>query len=147
MPATTHRGRRLSSSAVAVFAGRRHEVTTILLFEEADDLRELIRLMLDAPGRRILSAANQFEARELARSTSIDLLVTNVELPGLEGLEIARQMRSLQPGLRVLFISGWYDHPEFPRLERESLLPKPFSRNSLNEAIARVLRGAPDQAA
>jgi len=131
---------------VAVFAGRKHEVT-ILLVEDADDLRELIGLMLDAPGRHVLSAANQAEALELARSTPIDLLITDVALPGLDGLEIARQLRSLQPDLRVLFISGWYDHPKFPRLERENLLGKPFSRDTLNEAVVRALRGRPGQPA
>lgn len=127
---------------MAILAGRESELT-ILLLEDADDLRELITLMLAAPGRRILVAATQVEALEHARSTAIDLLITDVALPGLDGLEIAKQLRSRQPGLRVLYISGWFDHPKFPELESENVLRKPFSRDNLSQAIRQALGRPP----
>lgn len=114
---------------------------TILLLEDAADIRELIRLMLEAPGRHILTPANRAEALELARSTTIDLLVIDIVLPGLDGQKIATELGALQPGVRILYISGWYDHPEFPKLLREGVLRKPFSRETLNKAIAEVLHG------
>ena len=117
---------------------------TILVLEDADDLRALISLMLETPGRRVLCAANQTEALDLARSTTIDLLVGDVVLPNLSGPRIAEQLRSLQPGLSVLYISGWYEHPQFPELGGERLLHKPFSRKTLNEAVAAVLSCRPE---
>lgn len=85
-------------------------------------------------------AGNAAEALDLARVTPIDLLLTDVVLPGLSGRRIADQVRLLHPGLPVLYMSGWYDHPEFPGLEGERMLQKPFSLETLTSAIAAVLQ-------
>jgi two-component system, OmpR family, response regulator ResD len=112
---------------------------TILLLAEDSDLRALIRLMLEAPRRRIFDAANKTEALVVVGSTTVDLLVCDVVPPRLSGPRIVEELRRLKPSLSVLYISAWYDHPEFPDLGGEAILRKPFSREALNEAVNAVL--------
>jgi two-component system, cell cycle sensor histidine kinase and response regulator CckA len=113
---------------------------TILLVEDDVDVRAVLTLMLQAPERHILVAAAAPEAIELARSTSVDLFLIDVILPVIGGRELGDQLRREHPGARVLYMSGWYDHPEFPQLEDAPVLQKPFSRDRLNAAIAELLQ-------
>jgi two-component system cell cycle sensor histidine kinase/response regulator CckA len=120
--------------------GGRH-ANTVLVVEADDDVRALVSRMLEAPDRHVLAAANAGEALELADSNEIDLLLTDVVLLGMSGLRIVKLMRSLLPGLPVLYMSGWFDHPEFPELDGETVLRKPFSLRELNRAVADALDG------
>jgi two-component system, cell cycle sensor histidine kinase and response regulator CckA len=113
---------------------------SVLVVEDDATVRSVVGQMLDAPGRRILVAANAAEAMSLASSTDLDLLVTDVVLPHISGHRIAKLVRAFHPGLPVLYISGWYDHPQFPELEGETILHKPFSCDELESAIAAALR-------
>jgi two-component system cell cycle sensor histidine kinase/response regulator CckA len=113
---------------------------SVLVVEDDVDELELVNLMLQGPGRRVLGASNASEALKAAQSARIDVLVTDVMLPGLSGPGIAHQLRSLHRGLPVVFMSGWYDPLEFPELEGEVLLHKPFSLEQLRDAIDIVLR-------
>ncbi|MCH2241749.1 MAG: PAS domain-containing protein [Aquabacterium sp.] len=72
-----------------------------------------------------------------------DVLLTDVALPGLSGVELAREARARQPGIRVILASG-YGRSALPEAEqagdRTLLLPKPYSADGLKEALARVAR-------
>lgn len=113
---------------------------TVLVVEDDAAVRSVVREMLDAPGRRILVAASAAEAMSFASTTDLDLLVTDVVLPHISGQRIAKLVRAFHPGLPVLYISGWYDHPQFPELQGETILQKPFSCNELESAIEAALR-------
>lgn len=113
---------------------------TVLVVEDDESVRRVVSQMLDAPGRRVLVAASAAEALSFASSTRLDLLVTDVVLPRISGHRIAKLVRTFHPGLPVLYISGWYDHPQFPELEGETILHKPFSCDELEAALAAVLR-------
>ena len=120
--------------------GGRH-AHTVLVVEADDDVRELVSRMLAAPDRGVLAAANAGEALELASSNRIDLLLTDVVLPGVSGPRIVKLLRSLLPDLPVVYMSGWFDHPEFPELDGETVLRKPFSLQDLTRAVAAALDG------
>jgi two-component system cell cycle sensor histidine kinase/response regulator CckA len=111
---------------------------TILVVEPDSDVQALIRHILETPGRRVLIATHEADALQLASSNQIDLLLTEVVLPGVGGLEVAKQLQSAQPGLPVVYMSGWHDHPSFPRQTGARLLKKPFSSEELREAIAQA---------
>jgi two-component system cell cycle sensor histidine kinase/response regulator CckA len=113
---------------------------TVLVVEDDASVRSVVSEMLEAPGRRILVAATAAEAMSLASSTDLDLLVTDVVLPHISGQRIAKLVRAFHPGLPVLYISGWYEHPQFPELEGETILQKPFSCDELEAAIAGALK-------
>jgi CheY-like chemotaxis protein len=105
-----------------------------------DDLRVLIKRILEASGCRVLAAANENEAFELAGSTEIDLLLTEVT-PSIHGPAIAERLRASTPVLPVLCVT---DHPGLGDLDGEKVLEKPFSREDLTRAIASVRPERPD---
>ena len=114
---------------------------TLLLVEDEPALRQLVVSMLEEQGYRVLQAENGLDAIELAarHRGSLELLITDVVMPRLSGLELAQQLRSLRPGLEVLFMSGYNDSRLVGRsVEQEpfNLLVKPFTPDQL---IARVV--------
>ena len=98
-------------SAVPVAARVARGSETILLVEDEPDLRRLARIVLETNGYRVLEAAAGEEAIQQCRHCPgpIDLLLTDVVMPGLSGRQLAEQIRSLRPGLRTLFMSGYTD--------------------------------------
>lgn len=84
---------------------------TILLAEDEDSVRKLVKHLLDADGYRVLEAANGDEALRLFQehSPSIDLLLTDVIMPGLNGHDLAEQALALKPRLKVVYMSGYTD--------------------------------------
>jgi DNA-binding response OmpR family regulator len=115
---------------------------TILVVALDRDVRDLIRNLLERSDREVLIAADESEALDLAGSAEIDLLLTEVA-PYLDGRSLAKRLRARVPGLRVLFVTGWFDHPDFAELQEEAVVKEPFSREQLIRAIDAVLRGHP----
>ena len=79
----------------------------ILVVEDSEGVRELIRRVLEQRGHRVFTAARPDEALALGRLHGLDLLVTDVVLPGLSGRELADALQKMHPALRVLFMSGY----------------------------------------
>jgi two-component system cell cycle sensor histidine kinase/response regulator CckA len=117
---------------------------TILLVEDEKAVRELVRLILQAEGYTILEADSGGEALSLARrhQGQIDLLMTDVIMPHMNGRELAERLKALYPRLRVLFMSG-YTNDTMVRhgvLTAEiKFLPKPFSPVTLASKVREVL--------
>jgi PAS domain S-box-containing protein len=117
---------------------------TILLVEDEEPLREMIREMLEGAGYAIVSAGTPEEALRLAErySSRLDLLLTDVILPGMSGRELAEAVLRMKHGVRVLFMSGYADDiigrhgvldPEFGFLE------KPFHGDELRRKVRDLL--------
>jgi len=109
---------------------------TILLVEDDNTVREVVREMLDNLGYRILEAASPTEAMRIAQSHNhtIDLLLTDIVMPLMSGASLARQMCELKPGLRVLYMTGYTDETigRYGVIESGfNLLQKPFSSKDL----------------
>jgi two-component system cell cycle sensor histidine kinase/response regulator CckA len=117
---------------------------TVLVVEDDDAVRQLILRTLRQLGYTVLEAADGREALSLGRDgdRGIDLLVTDVIMPGMEGPELARQLVASQSGLRVLYISGYTDNSVVHPAGHEPtarLLSKPFHPDALAETVRRVL--------
>src|SRR5262249_45004768 len=82
---------------------------TVLLVEDEDAVRVLVRLVLGPQGYRVVEARNGNEALALAERHDgpIDLLISDVVMPGLSGPDLAGRLADRRPGLRVLFLSGY----------------------------------------
>jgi signal transduction histidine kinase/DNA-binding LacI/PurR family transcriptional regulator/ActR/RegA family two-component response regulator len=123
-----------------------HDTELVLVVEDEQAIRKLAERVLTGQGYRVLSAANAVEARELwlMNEGHIDLLVSDVTMPGLSGLAFAAEIEASAQPPRILFISGHIPGgagaPAFPTKAR--LLPKPFSVTALLEAV-RVTLDAP----
>jgi two-component system cell cycle sensor histidine kinase/response regulator CckA len=120
---------------------------TVLLADDEDGVRALAREVLTSAGYVILEAADGAEALRRAEGHAgrIDLLVSDVEMPGLGGRELAERLLARDPSLRVLYLSG-HTEDELVRQGVSSatvhFLPKPFSPAALAEKVRQVLGSA-----
>lgn len=131
-----------SAAPRAAAAPRGSEV--VLVVEDSDPLREFDREVLELQGYTVLDAPNGQAALEVATAQDrIDLLMSDVVLPGMNGRELAGRLMSERPRLKVLFTSG---HPT-EVLERygidagDSYLQKPFTLDTLARKVREVLDG------
>ncbi len=120
---------------------------TILVVEDEAPVRELVRTALSRAGFRILAARDGAHAltRAAAYEGRIDLLLTDVMMPGLNGPILAREFRRTRPGARVLFMSGYAaDHIAEAGTDAgdADLLAKPFSPDELVARVRAALEGS-----
>jgi CheY-like chemotaxis protein len=123
-----------------------HGTETVLLVEDEQAIRKLAERVLTDRGYRVLSAANAAEARELwsANEGNVDLLLSDVTMPGLSGVAFAAELAGSVRPPRTLFVSGYLaggvGGPALPPEAR--FLAKPFSVAALLEAVRVTLDSA-----
>ncbi len=113
---------------------------TVLLVEDDEGIRLLARLALEPHGYTVLAAADGNQALEIGRHHlgPIHVLVTDIQVPGMRGPELAKRLASLRPGLKVLFMSGGdAGHENLP--PKAALLDKPFAIESLARRVRQLL--------
>lgn len=119
---------------------------TILLVEDDAAVRELTQSALERSGYRVVVAATPEDALQLATALplAIDLLLSDVVMPGMLGPELALQIRHVRPEIRILFMSGYAADVISPDTLREAaLLQKPFSSAILSRSVRLVLDAKP----
>lgn len=120
---------------------------TILVVEDEQSVRAMVMEVLQDQGFRAISATDGPAGLEVLESDAqIDLLITDVGLPGLGGRELAEAARRRRTNLKVLFMSGY--PPEGPLMtessrERDQLIVKPFTLNGLLDRIHESLKDPP----
>ena len=117
---------------------------TILLVEDDQHVRAVVKRMLDAAGYRVLPAGDGEAALALARDypERIDLLLSDLIMPGLGGRETAERLRELHPETAILFMSGYTDDAVLRRgvlTGGAAFLEKPFGSDALNRRVRDVL--------
>ncbi len=117
---------------------------TVLLVEDEDPVREVTALLLESLGYQVLQASDAQEALNLMQNTRarIDLLLTDVVMPGMSGRELAEQFHLRDPALKVLFQSGYTDDMVVRHgiLHAEvQFLQKPFTVEALAKKVREVL--------
>jgi two-component system cell cycle sensor histidine kinase/response regulator CckA len=117
---------------------------TILLVEDEDAVRGLTRRCLEASGYTVLQASNAEEALALAARFDgrLDLLLTDVIMPGASGPELSRRLLERRPGTRVLYVSGYPDAAMASHVALDggaSFLPKPFTPETLARKVREIL--------
>jgi two-component system cell cycle sensor histidine kinase/response regulator CckA len=133
------------AQAAACAACRVSGAETVLLVEDEDSVRSLVRRVLQRQGYTVLEASNGAEALRIAERHrgTIPLLVTDMMMPGMSGTVLAEQFTRRRPGARVLFMSGYTDD-QFPTLgPGKELLLKPFEPAELARRARTVLDGRP----
>jgi len=118
--------------------------STILVVEDNEMVREMVREMLEGYGYCVVTAADAVQAIGIAAGSQdrIELMVSDVVMPGMSGPELYEQLLVQMPDLRVVYISGYPMNPSIRggTLEEEvSYLQKPFTAEALLERIRLVL--------
>ena len=115
----------------------------VLLCEDDNEVRSIIQQMLELLGHEVTSVPNA-EAALTAITPAIDLLVSDVILPGMNGVQLTDEVRTQRPDLKVLLISGYtadvLEQSGIP--ESIPLLQKPFTREALSTQISALLVAA-----
>lgn len=111
----------------------------ILLVDDDEAVREITAAMLEDLGYAVRVAAGGMAALDLLeRCPRIDLLMVDVSMPGMSGLELTRRMKQRRPGLPVLLVTGYADGDAVDAVGAERIVLKPFR----NEDLARKIRTA-----
>ena len=124
--------------------GEERAPARVLLVEDEVAVRELVERILRRDGFEVTSAPDALVALRTANSAGpFDLLISDVVMPGMSGIELARELRALRPELRVLLISG-YTEEAVGRVgpDRLELLSKPFTADELLARIRTILAAA-----
>lgn len=121
---------------------------TILLVEDEEQVRQIARLTLEAQGYHVLTAQNGQEALKMleSRAFPLQLVITDVVMPEMNGRQLVQHLRRNYPHLKVLFISGYADDKTGWLSETttsETFLQKPFLPLSLARKVREVLDGQP----
>jgi len=122
------------------------ERATILVVDDEEAIRRMMAKMLGNSGYTVLNASSAVEALSVCeeRSTTLQLVVTDVAMPGMNGFDLAEQIAERWPTIRVLFMSGCENDLSIRRqLYERPLLAKPFTRDELANKIRELLAMVP----
>ena len=127
---------------------------TVLLVEDEDAVRGLLRQFLTGQGYRVLEASDGEEAVKLVgqEEAPIDLMLSDIVMPGMSGTELAEKLGQMQPSVRVLLMSGYTERLE-GFVDRGTgkggvnFLQKPFSMEALARKVREILDEAPTTSA
>jgi two-component system cell cycle sensor histidine kinase/response regulator CckA len=115
---------------------------TIMVVEDDDGVRALVKLMLEANGYVVFAVGDAESAERLCTERTVDLLLTDVVMPEVSGSQLAERLRGLAPSMRILFMSGYSDeavqrHGELTA--SAAFLEKPFTERALARKVREVL--------
>ncbi len=124
---------------------------TVLLVEDEESVRELVRLTLVSRGYKVLEAEHGESGLRIAEAFKdpIDILITDVVMPGIGGRELAKKLLLLRPGISVLYLSGYTEDTVITQGAlgpRTAFLQKPFTLQNLAKKVREVLRSRPTPA-
>ncbi len=114
----------------------------VLLVEDDDDSREIMAEVLAVAGYTVHSVATGPEALRTLAESSVDVVVTDLGMPGMGGLEMARAAREIAPSVPVVLVTGWTEHRDVERArgrEVEAVLLKPVDPDKLTAVVASTL--------
>ena len=121
----------------------------ILLIDDDDDVRTMLRQTLTHFGHTVIEARNGKEGLELFPHAEADLVITDIVMPEVEGIEVLMTLRNMEPPVKMIAMSGGgrvsaanYLHMA-KQLGAAKVLAKPFSSEALMAAINEVLTDAP----
>ena len=117
----------------------REESLKILVVEDNNDFRELLCEMLGLLGHNVISEISGEQGLEAITKHDLDLLITDVTLPGLSGVELAKKAHLLKPNLKIILSSGYNLSTSTQLNFKVSLLPKPYNLNQLVQILEAMM--------
>ena len=125
-----------------VLSRSRRAVAKILLAEDDDDMRRFLVRALERAGHEVTSFAEGASAYEEVKQASFDLLLTDIVMPEMDGIELARRAAELDPALKIMFITGFAAvalNPDSRAPKDAKVLSKPFHLKDLVSEVERMV--------
>lgn len=144
-------GRVLPRGKGGVTCGRMKSCS-ILVVDDEDELREIVRRVLADAGHRVMTAEDGNSASRLISNEVFDLVITDVIMPERDGMQVITELRRKHPRVRVIAMSGGGHVPraQYLKMARglgaHAVLEKPFTASELTQAIATALSSSEDSA-
>ncbi len=118
------------------------EAFTILFVDDDDLVRAPLATLLKLHGMRVLTAASAIEAMRVLAEERVDVLFTDIVMPGQDGIELAKQAKQLQPHLRIVFATAYFSRAASAE-QLGKLLFKPLRAEEIQAALDAVLADEP----
>ena len=117
----------------------------IILAEDDEDMRRFLVRALERAGHTVVSFGEGASAFEEIKQTSYDLLLTDIVMPEMDGIELARRATEIDPDLKVMFITGFAAvalNPDSKAPKDAKILSKPFHLRDLVNEVEKMLQAA-----
>jgi DNA-binding NtrC family response regulator len=114
------------------------QALTVLYVDDDHQVRETVAALLRAEGFRVLEASNAFEAMRVIANERVDVLFTDIVMPGRDGVELAKQAQQLRPDIRVIFATGYFSQARDAETVGK-LLFKPIRAREMRSAFGEML--------
>jgi two-component system cell cycle response regulator CpdR len=114
----------------------------ILLAEDDESLRRFLSAALEKAGHAVASFGDGAEAFESLKGETFDLLLSDIVMPGLDGIELAKRAADLDPALKIMFITGFAAvalHPASETPKQAKVLSKPFHLRDIVQEVERMI--------
>jgi CheY-like chemotaxis protein len=117
---------------------------TILLVEDEDFIRDIVRLTLESKGYKVFTARDGVSAIQLYENhkQEIDLVITDFGLPGMTGIDELKKLKELNPEVKVVFTSGFLEQDNMSKLlvaGVKAFIQKPYQPSSVLQTVREVL--------
>jgi CheY-like chemotaxis protein len=112
--------------------GRR--IVSVLVIDDDEEIRRLLADILTSAGHLVTAACSGTEADEIFKKDNFDLVLTDLEMPGMSGWEIARSIKTLAPNIMIALITGWGETIDSAQLEAsgiDTIVNKPFRMDQI----------------
>lgn len=109
----------------------------ILIADDDEQVKNSLRDYLSSLGHEVRAVSDGFRAIKVAGEMEFDIAVIDYRMPGLTGIEAAKEIKRMQPQIRILIMSGGLDHSKREELGRAGfdIVEKPFSFNDIKEMV------------
>jgi two-component system cell cycle response regulator CpdR len=117
-------------------------VANILLAEDDESMRRFLAQALERAGHDVTSFGDGSQAYECLRGVRFDLLLSDIVMPGLDGIELAKRAADLDPALKIMFITGFAAvalHPASEAPRHAKVLSKPFHLREIVHEVERMM--------
>lgn len=119
---------------------RKREQISVLLVDDDDGVRDVCTAMLEDMGCKVTAAATGEEALHALERSTFSLMLTDIAMPAMNGVELARQARGIAPSMPVLFATGYADLQAFgDQLSEETVVRKPYRLSDLAARIEAII--------
>ena len=112
---------------------------TILIVDDEEALSQMLNDLLSAEGYKILEANNAAQALGILKSTHVDLMISDIVMPGMDGFELVEKVKELYPQVKIQLVSGYSDQIQDDVVLHKKILYKPYSQFDMIERVRDIL--------